>query len=63
MRWRNPSPVGPDFATGILTHRRSGYLRLMEEWIARCQRAYKAPLFFDIDDLDAYIRTLRITAR
>lgn len=27
------------------------------------KRAYKAPLFFDINDLNAYIQSIRIAAR
>jgi hypothetical protein len=30
---------------------------VMEKGVAYCQRAYKAPLFFDINDLDAYIQS------
>ena len=36
---------------------------VMERGVAYCQRAYKAPLFFDINDLDAYIQSIRISAR
>lgn len=34
-----------------------------ERAVAYFQRAYKAPLFFDISDLDAYIQGIRISAR
>jgi hypothetical protein len=30
---------------------------VMEKGVAYCQRAYKAPLFFDINDLGAYIQS------
>jgi hypothetical protein len=36
---------------------------VMEKGVAYCQRVYKAPLFFDINDLDAYIQSIRIAAR
>ena len=36
---------------------------VMERRVAYWQRAYKAPLFFDINDLDAYIQSIRISAR